>query len=341
MLKKLIVLILLFIVPKICYSYEIRFDKHMSASSLAVNTKLGSNLFGNAIEKSDIPLTLRVCVGYMFNSKLEIFGHEFSHGEIYRRLNLTHVYDFSFKDSSITTVMFKQPIKIHSHVKINGLRFEKLFRDEIRKDQIMKNINYKNSNMLMVNFLKNISRVCKTDYRVNSDDDYYTYSKVLETMNYSTDLTLEDIKNTLNVTLFDPLTVFSLMNTGVAFFGKDVNIEVDSLPAIPIIDYNLYPDAVTLEVSLAKKWKNTHYIKVSLEKGKNVYNKKIIGGSLEITNIKIWKFKVNQKIHYVDTCMGSIGNTLVYENYYVGYDYNFKKISDIISKFEVFGGFYF
>ena len=327
--------------PKHCFSYEFRVDKYISAPSLAVNIKLGSDLFGDAIEKSDIPLTLCVCMGYMFNSKLEMFGHELAHGEIYRRLNLTHVYDFSlFKGSSITG-MLNQPIKIRSHMKINGLRFEKLFRDEIRKDQIMKKINYKNSNTLVVNLLKNISRVNKTNYEVNSTDDYYVYSKTLETMNCSTDLTLKDIKNTLSVTFFDPLTVFSLMNTGVAFFGKDISVEVNDLPVIPIIDYNLYPEAVTLELSLAKKWKNTHYVKISLEKGKNVYNKRIFGGSLEITNIKIWKFKISQKIHYVDTCVGTVGNTVAYKNYYIGYDYSFKRISGAVNDFEIFGGLYF
>lgn len=339
MKRLLITILFILLMPSICLSYEhyeLRFDPYINTSTNSICTKTVYNLLNDQIDKTDIPLTFKTLFSGALSPYLMLLGHEYSHGEILRRLNIDHSY--KLKILSLEAKTYYQDLNVSLPVKnflyINGIRFEKDLRDIAKKEQIMHGINYKNSTLLLWLFE---SKFSNTKHAVdnNYSNDYYIFSKSLQSINPSTDLSLKNIKKTVFVSMLDPLSLLSTWCCLSSLFNYENNYKITTMPSV---DFNLYPQAVTYELAFLKKFENK-YIKASMEYGEDVFNNNVYGGALEVTNIcKINNITLDFKIHCVKNCIGTIEPAINYKNTIVGVKYNVKKISEIENKVEMFIG---
>ena len=325
-------LLVLLLVPGICLSYELRWDLYRTTTTTAICIKTGYDLLIDAVDQTDIPLTLKALGASASAVPFIILGHEYSHGEIPRRLGTEHWYKINIGSPSggnggeIKYLKTWDSKQVMTHLVINGIRCEKAMRDEIRKEQTMHGVNYKNSALMTQLF---VIKLLNAEGK-GEGNDYRAFSE------YS-NLSLASIQRMALLSILDPFTLISGCHFIAACFGYQ---EAYDLVTLPSIDYNLYPRAATYEIALAKKIQDC-YTKITLESGRGTWNNRVYGGSVAGTICKINNVTIKGRIHWVKNCVSTIEPTVIYKNYVLGAQYSFKKISIIEKELELFAGLRF
>jgi len=324
--------------------YTFKYDKYKSHTTISRDLLSTYNLAFDSLDKYLHP-TLKSVGAFGISYWFLILGHEYGgHGEVLRRLGIPCSYKFSNGDNSTIREGKVKGAYANLYLKIGGFRAEKHMRDLLREDQIRNGVNYKNSIFLTRALLNLCYDFSDVDTSENSNNDFYKYSRWITVVNHpyplkeKTKIDVNFLKKRAKISAFDPLLLFSVFNTGAAFVGREF---IWNINYIPTIDFNMYTTAVTTEVGIGFCL-DEKFIKVNLEHGQNVFNKKVYGFSTRVTKIcKIKDINIDFGFHYVKDYVCSADTSLIWKNYLVDFKVNFDKVHDLEKDIEVAVGITF
>ena len=330
-MKKFILLILIILIPKITFCQEIsfEFDRFGSFQAGAKDTRSLYTLL-NSLENgfyddsskilSTIPLSY-ICLG---------LGHEyFGHGSITRKLGIEASYCMS--PLSFSTSYWSTP-KEDALICYGGQNFNNELKKQELEYQIMNDFDYRSSSFLIMS--KTVS--LGTLFINNSGSDFAGYTKSWKKVYPDTNLDLDYIKRLSVLSMLDPVYLMNLV-----WFSKDSyqgEVPKRNLNMlVPSIDMNIWPCAVTTELSISKRlnlMNNNYFIRLSGDYGKDVNNNYVSGCGLEIGDIPIIKNWVSLDLigKYVDNCISETQSTLRVKNLYMRYSYKHVLFSELDSK---------
>jgi len=323
------------------FGFSIEYDKHFSTYSLALVTnaksltKLGflinDNLFYDYGPRLKIVMNLpSIYIPFLI-------GHELSHGMTAKKENLD--VEYLWLKRKCLYVTSKSPY-INSYIACAGLTFENELKDSLYKDQIMNGCNYKSAMSIVL--IESSSYVTAKIHDKESND-LNQFCSHMKSINHNTKLTRPYVNNVLiKTSLYDPSFIFNTMFLVHSFW---MNQEwTYKFPYIhPNFDFNLYPESITREVGFAKNIRQNHFLKVSYEWGQDVWNKKVKGFSIEVTNIPLYRniISVDYKYHMVERTLCYSLSTFHISNSYIRWKHNEIKICEIDDDDEFYFGFNF
>jgi len=337
---RLFLICLLILVASTCYAeqpYLFLFDRDLTANTGAVTIATSYRLINKPVKHSNLPVLLKFATSYTAATYLVTFGHEyFGHGECYRKLDVRFHMQIS-SDGGLITIYDKkllEPLATQAFIRINGIRFERFVCDDVRETQIMHGFSYPQS-ILAFKLVKN--KAYALAHAEAHQNDYYDYSKVLQAINPHTSLTLDEIKQYASFSFCDPFLLANLWCLLSSTLDPDT---VHSIDALPYTDFNLYPQAATRTLGLITRTAQK-LIRVELENGKTVRNKKIYGVLLKCSHIyKAANISIGGQIHHCPPVASSVSALIKYKVISVKIKYNFERLP-LQKPLEVAGGLNF
>jgi len=273
-----------------CSELKLEFDKNQSlVSGVANMSTFYFGLSGLQDDYDDVRFKI-------FNSSLLTFlssytGHEYyGHAYLLRKYNIDHHVHILSRETNSDLTTCNPDTKLNIY--INGLKFNSELGRESRKNQVMNNIDYKNSLLLI--FQKSIPLFTFRDKSSSSD---YTHYCKFNSKN--------DFEKHVIISMFDPTLWYSVFCVSKLFIYNE-ELEYKNLPFISI-DFEIYPHE-TSNLFIVARMIDSHYISLSYEKGSQHE-----GCGFQITNIKFTNYtSLDYKFHYFNGYDHSI---IIYYNH--------------------------
>lgn len=321
-------LIILILCSNCSADLKLEYDKYFSHQSGVRNIKTIEKLSLLSIKPIDsVRLKMIISLPIMYCTMA--LGHEvFGHGYPLRRYGIDHHYKYPPKVS----VSIKDVNVMHkSIIYIGGLKFNKYYDDEFLKDSVMNGFEYNKSMSMLYSKLLYI-------FTLKDDGgDIRQYTSNLNEINKNNKINSYLKRNILSTTV-DPLLILNLFTSSESFiFGEYLTYNINY---IPTFSFNMYHTSVTREFGFSFKY-NDSYIRLTYESGRDVWNEKITGFSLEHTNIHIYNFSLDVKVHHVEECTSNTLLTLNFENLYFRWKHHLKQYDDLESTDRFSVGFKF
>jgi len=292
--------------------YQIEFDKYQSDISGTTNIKLlydttqsiQDDIFEDVCFKmiTSLPLTYwNLAIGH------EYYGHGYN----------ARKYNIDIKQYNILppSVDLELPENLHksSNIIIGGIRFNRKLEDSFLKDGMINHFDYRNSMILFQSRL--IAFRTMYDSEGSDFDLFIENSKSI----YPNTRIGKYLQRSINMIIIDPSFWLNCgMLTKSFIKNKDIKY---TFKFMPVINYNIYPTAVTRTFGVL--FKNS---RIDYEFGKDIYNNSIQGFNLEYMNIPIKSWNIDMKLHIVEGCESNLLTTVkTNNNVYFRYKYQFKK----------------
>jgi len=310
--------------------YAFEYDKYMSQSAGATDTKLVYDIFTVIPDKVTDSLRFKSLNALVLGCLSSGWGHElFGHGYPLRRYGIPREYNFSLKP--YVSYMPSDNI-INSQVYIGGTKFNKEYEDRFLKDGMLEGFDYRNS---MIPFLSKLIYFRTASSTTRYGNDIKNYIDNLKKINPDTEIK-DYLKDSVYFSTFSPLFLINSWILGKTFLTNEY--ESYKFNYMITFNFNLYPEAVTRELGISFRMPDKKYMRITYEEGQDVWGKKIEGFGLEYTNIPMYKMMTTDiKIHHVEKGTSNILLTLNMGHFYVRLKHQFKYYYDLepIDKFSV------
>jgi hypothetical protein len=312
MLRKILCYLLLVLtISTVSESSELKLEFDKNQSTITGVSNMSTIYFGLSSLQDD-------CDGIrfkIFNSSALSFlssylGHEYyGHSYILRKYNIDH--DFRLFNLRTDHSPINDP-DTELNMSIYGLKFNGEIEKVARKDQVMNNINYKNSLFL----------ICQKGIPLCTFKDKGKYS---DYTHYSKSNPINDFKKHVNISIYDPTLWYSVLCVFHSFiYNEEIEYQLPSLS----VNFEIYPHETSNLFTIAKKI-DDHYINFSYEKGS-----KHDGCGFEITNLRFTNsISLDYKFHYFDGYRNSM--TLYYKHFYTRLNISHLDYDDISDNIQI------
>lgn len=294
MLRKILCYFLLILTTStISESSELKLELDRNQSIISGVTNISTLYLGlNDIQDDFDGVRFKIFNSSILSVITTAFGHEYyGHSYLLRKNKIDHNYNIKFIGASTSYKLNYSDLELN--VVINGLKFNSELCKEMRKNQVVNQIDYKNSiNLIVQKFIPYCTYI-----DTNSGSDYIDYKK------YNPK---NDFKEHAKISLFDPTLWCSIYCVSKSFIYNE-EIEYD-MPALSI-DFEIYPHETSNLFTIARMI-DDYYVSLSYEKGS-----KHEGCGFKITNIKFSDIiSLDYKFHYFNGFDHSI--TMNYYNHF-------------------------
>lgn len=319
------------------FGFSLEYDKYMSNYSLITNSQTITNigLSVNDMAFDSLRFKMFTAIPIVYIPKVII--HEKSHATAAEKAGL--FIDYKWSERKCIYLESSNP-ETNLYINIQGLKIENEFKDRIFKDEIMNGGDYKSALSLLSlegGFYGTAQR------HDNESNDLNRYTNNLKKINPNTMITRSYVDNLIKQTVvYDPSMIFNTLFIAHTFW---TNVKWSyKFPHIhPNFDFNLYPNAITKEIGLSKNIGEKHFLNVTYEWGRNVWNDKIEGLGFEFTNIPIYHdfISFDIKCHLVEKTMSYQLTTLHVGNSYIRWKHNDIKVCELEDENEFYFGYIF